>query len=195
MRNISKSASWQWGSSLDSLQIKWCEFTALFLADAIDLLNQSASTFFYLVKQMMFNDAMLHLSRLTDPGVQNGFENLSIRRLSDLISDVGLKQQVVPAVAAAVTATAFARSWRDKRLAHSDTLSIQGQATVAQPDVEARNVATGIESVRAVVSLVAAHYQVFSLSGSSPRPNPWGSQALLYALQRATIVGHDKRTR
>jgi hypothetical protein len=172
---------------VDSLRIKWCEFHALFQDDAegLDLLNQSASTFFYMVQKIMYEDAMLHLSRLTDPGRQFGHENLSIRRLPDLIDDAGLRIQVAQATDRALASCAFAREWRDKRLAHSDASIITGRQTIAYPDVQRDDVDAGIESIRIVVRLVSAHHGAFSFSASAPGPNPWGAKALVRQLRKS----------
>src|ERR1700722_171104 len=54
---------------IDWLQNKWAEFRELFGngAERIDLLNTVACNFFGFLHKMMFEDAMLHLCRLTDP--------------------------------------------------------------------------------------------------------------------------------
>src|ERR1700758_1844292 len=55
----------------DWLQQKWDGFRELFGSgpDRIDLLNIVASNFFFTLHRFMFEDAMLHLCRLTDPAV------------------------------------------------------------------------------------------------------------------------------
>jgi hypothetical protein len=53
---------------VDWLQQKWNEFRELFAkgAERIELLNTVAPNFFYMLHKLMFEDAMLHLCRLTD---------------------------------------------------------------------------------------------------------------------------------
>jgi hypothetical protein len=56
-------------NEVEWLQFKWSEFQELFEkgAQRIDLLNTVASKFFYFLHKLLFEDAMLHLCRLTDP--------------------------------------------------------------------------------------------------------------------------------
>ena len=54
---------------LDWLQGKWSEYQEIFGngPSRREVLNTVASNFFYLLEQLLFQDAMLHLCRLTDP--------------------------------------------------------------------------------------------------------------------------------
>src|SRR5262245_39440881 len=88
----------------DSLAIKWCEFATLYAETPArtDLLNMVAPTFFYLVKQLFWQDAILHLCRLTDPAWQgrNRYENLSLFRLLELVPNGDFKKSWEPLVSA-----------------------------------------------------------------------------------------------
>jgi len=177
----------------DSLSVKWCESTNLFREDEgqIDLLNAVASTFFYLVSQLMFNDAMLHLSRLSDPAQQGIYENLSIRRLPELIPDDDFRLKVESEVSKAVRACEFARVWRDKRLAHNSVDIATGQKLISHPDVVRDTVSKGIAAIGDVLRLVAKHYGAYSQASTSPKPNPWGSRALVLRLRGSQMTeGH-----
>src|ERR1700693_3758053 len=89
---------------LDWLKHKWMELEQLFAkgAERIELLNTVAPNFFYILHKLMFEDAMLHLCRLTDSSqtkvrVEKRVEtrnNLSVMALADLISDNALKKRV-----------------------------------------------------------------------------------------------------
>ena len=71
------------------LQHKWSEFLELFGRgpERIELLNVVASDFFYFLMKLLFEDTMLHLSRLTDPPKSAGRETLTVMRLADQIHD------------------------------------------------------------------------------------------------------------
>jgi hypothetical protein len=171
---------------VDNLAIHWCEFDTLFRdGSQIDLLNKIASTFFYIVQQLLYQDAMLHLSRLTDPAAQGSYENLTIRRLPALVTDGTFKARLEATVSAAVGACQFARAWRDKRLAHGDFDVITGSARVSLPDVHRDKVARAIDAIGEVLRLLAKEYGTYTKSRTPPRPNPWGAKAL---------VGHLRRT-
>lgn len=51
------------------LTAKWSEFLKLYAADkeTIDLLNRSAGYFFLIVQDTLWDDILLHLSRLSGP--------------------------------------------------------------------------------------------------------------------------------
>lgn len=54
-------------------------------SDRIDLLNNSAPTFFYFTQQIMINDIQVSLGRLTDPARMGKSENLSLEQLQERI--------------------------------------------------------------------------------------------------------------
>jgi hypothetical protein len=68
----------------------------------------------------LWEQTLLHLARLTDPPGSAGKQNLSIRRLLLKIPDEGIKSFVSPKVELALSACAFCRDWRNRRIAHRD---------------------------------------------------------------------------
>ena len=75
------------------LQRKWMEFGELFQRgqDRIDLLNSTASNFFYFLNKLLYEDALLHIARITDPAESFGRQNLSVTRLAGAIAELGLR--------------------------------------------------------------------------------------------------------
>src|SRR5882762_5102435 len=104
------------------LQHKWNECHELFDRgpERIELLNAIASNFFYFLQKLLFEDALMHVCRLTDPPKSAGHETLTVMRLADSVHEPLLKASVHNHAAQAKTACAFAREWRDHRLAHTD---------------------------------------------------------------------------
>ena len=89
--------------------------------ERIVLLDRTAAHFFGCLRKMLYEDAMLHLSRLTDPPKSNGGKrNLTVRLLPDLISDPVLKSSVEADIDTLVKSCEFARGLRNRRLAHND---------------------------------------------------------------------------
>ena len=123
---------------VDWLQQKWNEFRELFAkgAERIELLNTVAPNFFYMLHKLMFEDAMLHLCRLTDSSqtkVRVGKRvetrnNLSVMALADLISDNALKKRVTAQAIQVKKNCKFAREPRNRRLAHADLESFRNGA-------------------------------------------------------------------
>src|SRR4051812_41811281 len=66
---------------------KWREFNNLFATENIDLLTRVASNHFYYMLRLQFEDAVLHVAKLTDPPGNRHQRNLSIQGLPPLISD------------------------------------------------------------------------------------------------------------
>lgn len=105
------------------LHLKWKDFRALFASnpERVDLLNRAAPYFFGNLQRMMFEDALMHLCRLTDPPQSMGHDNLTLQRLPDCcISIPVLCSQVQSNVDAAKQKTQFARDWRNRALAHQE---------------------------------------------------------------------------
>ena len=90
-------------NDLTWLQQKWSEFRELFGhgPERIELLNSVSSSFVYFLHVLMFEDAMLHLARLTDSSNTFGRSdraNLTVMRLPESISEPALKNHVEAAV-------------------------------------------------------------------------------------------------
>ena len=164
------------------------EFGDLFGDDdsQTDLLNRVASNFFYFLERMFYEDALLHIGRLTDPAQTGGRAqqaNLTIQALGGATTDPNLKMQVQAAVDAAVSASRFAREWRNKRLAHADlAMHRQGQAS-SLPEVRRGDIAAAAEAIAEPIKLVARHFGV--PSALLNLSDPWGAKALVQYLRKA----------
>ena len=65
------------------LCLNWQDLRAIFVSgkETLDLLNRAAPRFFSNLQRMMFENALLHLCRLTDPLRSAGKDTLTILRL------------------------------------------------------------------------------------------------------------------
>ena len=118
------------------LHVKWKQYVQLFgtSPERIDLLNQSASYFFRVIELTLWQDTLLHLARLTDPPQTRRKDNLTIRRLPDLVGADTLKVDLQKLIDAAGAATDFARDWRNRHIAHRDLkLALQDGAQPLAP--------------------------------------------------------------
>jgi AbiU2 len=97
---------------LEWLRDKWGEYHQLFCngPERIDMLNAVASNFFVLLQRLLFDDAMMHLSRLTDPPQSAGRDTLTVMRLADQIHDPSLKASAKNQAAQARARCEFALS-------------------------------------------------------------------------------------
>jgi AbiU2 len=172
------------------LSEKWSEFQELYEAGQkrIDLLNKVASNFFYFLHRWFFEDAMLHLSRLTDPPNILGNQNLSFARLADSIPDASLRDQVRKDADRVRMKCEFARNWRNKRLAHLDLATVRNECAVPLPDVANKDVRDALKSMHELLNVVRRHYGVPSLLTSS---DPWGARSLVSHLEQAVRAQAD----
>lgn len=180
----------------DWLRRKWSEFRELFGKgqSRIDLLNIVASNFFYFLHQVLFEDAMLHLCRLTDPPktrLRGGDrENLTVMGLTEMIADPALKASVRSKTEQVRRDCDFARKWRNRRLAHTDLITLRQGNVLTLPSVTSTNVENALKSIGELLTQVGDHYGLphFVLG-----PNPWGAKSLVYYLDRAKRAVEDEQ--
>ena len=175
---------------VDWLQNKWTEFNELFGSgeERIELLNSVASNFFYFLHKMMFEDAMLHLCRVTDPpetrvhvaGRIEIRKNLTVMALPKEISDLAFREQVRSRAQQSKTKCEFARRVRNRMLAHADLESLQQGAS--GPQIVRPQIDEALRSLRALIWFVEEHY------GCPPSvllKDPFGAQSLIFYLEEA----------
>lgn len=66
------------------LHAKWKQYRLLFAEsqERVDLLNDVAGFFFLLIQDVLWEDIILHIARLTDPPQSVGKDNLTLLRLA-----------------------------------------------------------------------------------------------------------------
>lgn len=177
----------QWYYELDQeidwLFLKWSVFRDLFKTgpERNQMLNTAAPNFFHILRRLLYEDAMLHLCRLTDPPKTFGkYENLTVLRLFEQVSDPSLKDSLKVAAVYAEKECEFARQWRDKRLAHTDVQVFRGGIS-ALPPVTPESVMNAIQAIRKVLNLVREHYNL--PPSASLLSDPWGATALVHYLE------------
>ena len=181
------------------LHKKWGEFQELFGKEQrIDLLNEVASSFFYLVQQLLWESLLLQLCRLTDPpgawgsDLKQKVRNCSLQLLADLIPDPSLKARVEAATQTILGKCEFTRPWRNRRLAHSDLMTRRGLQPL--PDVDAKKIEDALASIRDLHGLLGEHY-------GHPPPRfpsnigPWGAESLLHYLEKGVRTMEEERER
>jgi hypothetical protein len=144
-----------------ALHLYWKEFTELFGANdkRIERLNDSASGFFQMLQEQQFETNMMHIARLTDSPRSVGKDNLTLLNLPSLVTDTGLKTQLVALVEEANSKCAFAREWRNRRFAHHDLLlATQDGKVVGLKKATKENVNAALEALSDVLNAVERHY-------------------------------------
>jgi len=182
---------------VDWLHDKWSMFRELFSKspERLDLLNTVASNFFYSLHKLLFEDAMLHLCRLTDPAetrIRVGKKitvrkNLTVMGLADAISDPVLKARVGTDAKHAKKDCEFARELRNQQLAHTDLETFRNGGSGLR--VLSKHVEDAIKSIRAPLNSIEEHY------GRPPSlsiTDPWGAKALIQYLEKAAHFVQDE---
>jgi hypothetical protein len=187
------SALWQ---EIAWIHSKWDEYVVLYgtKPERIDLLNRAAPAFFRLIQDVLWEDIVLHIARLTDSPKSLGKPNLSINRLAPLITDASLCAKVELLVATCVSASEFAKDWRNKHLAHRDLA--RAIAEVADPLMPASraHVVKVLTSLTDLLNSLSLHYfdstTFFEGTGSLG-----DAESLLYILDDGLKVADERRQR
>jgi hypothetical protein len=172
------------------LHIKWEEFRTLYGTSEkeIALLNAVAPNFFGRIQEVLWQDLMLHISRLTDPPKSAGRDNLSIKRLPTLIDEPALKAQIEALVAEAVTRSAFARDWRNRYLAHCDLGHAEDSSLHALAPASRQDVKEALVEIRKPINAIEQHFEGSPTSFERSIPSLQGASALLRFIQRSVSV-------
>ena len=127
----------------------------------IDLLNEAASFFFYVVQDVLLGEAQISLSKLADPAQSRSHDNLSLEQLHARVIAVG-----PPTLAAALRqildrlkakCTPF-RLRRNKRLAHLDLTTAMQPSLNPLPGISVQMINEALEDVRAYVNEIERHF-------------------------------------
>jgi hypothetical protein len=187
------NALWQ---QLAWLHSKWAEYVELFgtRESRISLMNEAAPRFFRIVQDSLWDDVLVHVARLTDPPKSAGRANLTIQRLP-LLVEVAVKAEVEAKIAAALTRCAFARDWRNRRIAHRDyELELDLPGANPLTPTSRQMVREALASLSEVINAVGLHYldstNLFD-SGSSHS----GALSLLYVMDAGLEAQRQRAAR
>jgi hypothetical protein len=171
---------WQ---ELSWLYTKWREYVELYGAkpSRIELLNKAAPRFFRIVQDVLWDEIILHIARLTDPPESKGKTNLTILRLSLLVEDDDLKKALDPLIELAKQKTDFCRDWRNRRIAHLDLEhNIDKEINPLKP-ASRKQIKEALDFIGEVLNAVTKYYRnsttIFDIEEGSG-----GAVSLLYII-------------
>lgn len=139
---------------------KWSEYVVLFgiKASRVDLLNKAAPSFCRLIEGSLWENVLLHVARLTNPPSTGKKENLTVQLFSNLINEASTRAKVDSLVESALSASEFARDWRNRHIAHVDLdLSVSDTAKALELASRQR-VNDALRALAEVVNAVSSHY-------------------------------------
>jgi AbiU2 len=167
------------------LHLKWFEFRELFgtKPSRVDLMNETAPTFFSHLEDVVWNDVLLHLSRLTDPPATRGRQNLTFRRFPPLVARLPIRDAIHAALDKVDSVSRFARDWRDRRLAHRDFRHAQDPAARPLASASRASVETALNAVRELMQIPEGHYRDTEVAYDQAINAPGGAWEMLYHLE------------
>jgi AbiU2 len=143
------------------LHMKWAAYVELFAEpERVEVLNQAAPGLFYIIREALWEQTLLHIARLTDrPDSGGGKVNLTIQSLPGLVEDTGIKALVK----SALDKTKFCRDWRNRHIAHRDlNLLLNGSARPLET-ASGNQVYDALKAIQDVLSEVSLRYMDSSL--------------------------------
>jgi hypothetical protein len=113
------------------LHYKWSEFEELYgtKESRIQIENQSAPFFFFIIQKVLWENILLGIARITDTEKSRGKKNITIQALPRLIHDEKLKRKLESSIKNILKKTEFCRDLRNRWISHYDyELSINDTA-------------------------------------------------------------------
>jgi len=145
------------------LGLKWKQYRCLFAGsqERIELLNEVAGTFFFIIQEVLHDDVLMHIGRLVDP--ENSGTNKENLSLSQLASTVKIH---APQISAEIKSLVeqeedkarFVKVWRHLRLAHTDLKSALDRGATVLPEIDLEQIEEFLRALRAVLSKMLSHF-------------------------------------
>lgn len=141
-----------------TLHVNWKIYRQLYAHTPlrIDLLNESASTFFYVTQELLYNDVQLRLSKLTDPSTTGRFRNLSLPALLEYVEDKSLCASLESTLNNLQTKCEPFRKRRDKEIVHIDFDTVMKSVPI--PDVSRKMVEDALTLLANFLNEIEGHY-------------------------------------
>ncbi|MGB7295704.1 MAG: hypothetical protein WBC70_08960 [Candidatus Aminicenantales bacterium] len=186
-------ALWQ---ELAGLYAKWEEYLVLYgtKESRINLLNKAAPLFFRIIQDVLWEDIILHIARLTDPPKSSGKATLTIRRLPDLVKDGNTAQALRGLINIAIQSSEFCRDCRNRYIAHRDlNLALEKEIVPLKP-ASRKKIKEALNSIAEVLNAVSQHYTDSEMTFDIGE-DPEGAVSLLYVIDDGLKAGEERKER
>lgn len=150
-------------SEITWLHGRWVVYRQLFAESQkrFDLLNASASSFFFLLQYVLLSDVQITLSKLTDPAKTGKFENLSLKQVQERLeahADAALAVRVRSILDQLHEKCEPFRLWRNKRLAHADLTTAMKSSPNPLPGISRSMIEAALELIRMYMNEIELYY-------------------------------------
>lgn len=178
------------------LYAKWGEYVVLFgtKSSRVELLNQAAGFFFRIIQDSLWEDVLLHIARLTDSPKSAGKENLTIRRVLNLIEDETTRKRIEELVNLSIEKANFCRDWRNRHIAHKDlNLALKNGAEPLE-FASREKVKEALSAISDVLNAISNRY-MDSTTEFEGIGNVNNAESLLYVLEDGIRADEERRNR
>ena len=126
-------------------------------AEQVELLNaMTGGAFLWDIQQVLLDDLMLCVTRLTDSPSMKGGENLTVRQiLKFLEEDPNLHEKVTRLIVRAVNLAEPARKYRNKRVSHIDMESIRDPKQRPLPRATLDQVQKALDAIHEILNVIS----------------------------------------
>lgn len=160
----------------------------------IEILNETAPFFFFVVQRVFFEDACLGIAKLIASPKSLGKDNLTIQRLPPLINDPGLRDEVRDLIGKAVNSAAFAVEWRNRYIAHQDLELALNQSAHPLATASRTHVEDALHALRNVLNCVEVAL-CDSESAYETLAGVRDAESLLYVLRDGIRIEKERQAR
>jgi hypothetical protein len=143
------------------LHLIWGEFVELYgsKSSRIELLNHTAPRFFRTVQDLLWQETLLYIARLTDPPDSGKNKpNLTLQNLPLLVDHEATKQSVIAALKTLIADTTFCRDWRNRYIAHRDLILATDKSATSLESATKNQIDGALDSIGGILNLVQSHY-------------------------------------
>lgn len=143
-----------------SAHATWKLFTQLFCHSEarVALLNRMLPDFSKIVFHALRNSVVMSLCRLTDPPKTRRKKNLCIRRLASCLGETSFKSRIPERIKNAEDSCRAFRSWRNKRLGHTDWEEKAHFVREPLPNITTKQFDDSLSCMAEVLNTVMGHF-------------------------------------
>lgn len=171
-------------NELIRLNYIWKEYETLYSKQSrVDLLNKSAPYFFYLFQNILWENIILSIAKLTDPVKIGSDKSITMNLLSGYMrSEREFQKKIKPLLKKVEASSNFSRELRNQWLAHKDFKQVINEKGITLKWPSANKIKGFLESASELLNTIETHYLRTSTIYLD-NAHSGGALALLYVVE------------
>jgi AbiU2 len=147
-------------ADVSHLHMYWKVYRQLYARSAqrIELLNETGSMVFHILKRLLLDEVTLSICRLTDPAMTGKKENHSLARLVASVQEKNLSEKLESILNAIQQLAKPFRDRRNRGIAHSDLETKLKLETNPLPGISREMVEKTLEQIRTLMNVYDNYY-------------------------------------